>query len=58
MQARANREHAEWLLASRPTDATAMQWAVTATFYSALHAISAYLLARGTRATSIVDENE
>ena len=58
MQARANREHAEWLLASRPTDATAMQWAVTATIYSALHAISAYLLARGTRATSIVDENE
>ena len=29
-----------------------MQWAVTATFYSALHALSAYLLARGIQVTS------
>lgn len=46
-QARANRAHAEWLLASRPNDPTALQWAVTAAFYSALHGLTAYLLARG-----------
>lgn len=46
-QARANREHAEWLLTSRPNDPTALQWAVTATFYSALHGLTAYLMARG-----------
>ncbi len=43
-QARANRDHAEWLLASRPTDNTALQWAVTATFYSALHGLTGHLL--------------
>jgi hypothetical protein len=46
-QARANREHAEWLLASRSHDPTALQWAVTATFYSALHGLTAHLMSRG-----------
>lgn len=45
-EALANREHAEWLLASRPDDPVALRWAATATFYSALHAISAHLVAR------------
>ena len=47
VQARANRAHAEWLLTERPSDPTAMQWAVTAVFYNALHGLTAYLLARG-----------
>ena len=51
-QARANRSHAEWLLATSPSDSTALEWAVAAVFYSALHGISAYLLARGFRITS------
>ena len=46
-QARANRDHAEWLIATSPNDPTALQWAVTAAFYSALHALTAHLLARG-----------
>jgi hypothetical protein len=52
VQALANRDHAEWLLTAQPNDRTAMQWAVAAVFYSALHGISAYLLARGFRITS------
>lgn len=52
IQARANRDHAEWLLATRPADATARQWAVTATFYSALHGITSYLMRRGIRVSS------
>ncbi len=43
-QARENREHAEWLLATRPSDETALRWAVTAAFYCAVHAMTAYLL--------------
>ena len=50
-QARANRDHAEWLLASRPHDNTALQWAATAAFYSALHALTAHLLRIGVRVT-------
>lgn len=30
-------------------DPTALQWAVTATFYSVLHALTAHLLSRGVR---------
>ena len=48
-QARANRNHAEWLVATSPNDPTALQWAVTATFYSALHALTAHLLVRHVR---------
>jgi len=47
VQARANRAHAEWLLAMSPGDPTALQWAVTAAFYSGLHGLTAYLLAQG-----------
>jgi hypothetical protein len=47
IQARDNRAHAEWLVATSPTDPTALQWAVTATFYSALHGLTAYLMAQG-----------
>jgi uncharacterized protein (UPF0332 family) len=47
VQARENRSHAEWLLASRPQDPTTLQWAVTAAFYSALHGLTAHLMARG-----------
>jgi hypothetical protein len=50
-QARLNRDHAEWLLASRANDNTALQWAATAAFYSALHALTAYLLQRGVQVT-------
>lgn len=46
-QARANLAHAEWLLTMNPTDPTARQWAATAAFYSALQAITSYLLAQG-----------
>jgi hypothetical protein len=52
VQARANREHAEWLLVSRPTDPTALQWAVTAIFYSALHGLTAHLMGHGVTVTS------
>jgi hypothetical protein len=62
IQARANRDHAEWLLATRPNDPTARQWAVTATFYSALHGLTAHLGSRGvqvsdhrSRAQALVD---
>jgi hypothetical protein len=41
-----NRDHADWLVTTRPNDPIALRWAVTATFYSALHAISAHLVAR------------
>jgi uncharacterized protein (UPF0332 family) len=46
-QARANREFAEYLLRHRPSDPVAVQWAVTAAFYCALHCLQAHLLARG-----------
>lgn len=46
-EARANRDLAEHLLASRPNDPVYLRWAVTAAFYAGLHAITAYLVARG-----------
>ena len=46
-QARANCDHAEWLLSVRPVDPTALQWAVTVAFYGALHGLTAYLMSRG-----------
>lgn len=42
-QARANLAHAEGLLRATPADPTAMQWAVTAAFYCAVHCIEAHL---------------
>jgi uncharacterized protein (UPF0332 family) len=63
-QARANRDHAEWLLATSPSDPTARQWVVTATFYSALHGLTAYLMRQGVavkshsaRAKALADPN-
>jgi hypothetical protein len=49
IQARAHRDHAEWLLASRPGDLTALQWAVSAAFDSALHGLTGRLLRHGVR---------
>jgi uncharacterized protein (UPF0332 family) len=46
-QARASREFAEQLVRDRPSDPVALQWAVTAAFYCALHCLQAHLLARG-----------
>ena len=51
-KARGNRTHAEWLYAMRAHDQVALQWIVTAAFYSALHGVSAYLLARGVQVTN------
>ena len=51
-RARENRAHAEWLLAEKPDDPTALQWAVTAVFYSALHGLTAHLLARSVNVSS------
>jgi hypothetical protein len=44
-EALANRDHAEWLISERSNDPVALRWAATAVFYSALHAISAHLVA-------------
>lgn len=46
-QARANRDHAAWLVSTSPNDPTALQWAVTAIFYSALHGLTASQMIRG-----------
>src|SRR6266540_1706476 len=51
-QARENGAHAEWLLATNPSDPTALQWSVTATFYSALHGLTAYLMTQGVTSRS------
>jgi hypothetical protein len=51
-QARANRSHVEWLLASRPGDPIVLQWAVTVAFYSALHGLNAHLPNLGIRVRS------
>lgn len=42
-QARANRAHAEYLVRHHANDANALQWAVTAAFYSALHCLQGHL---------------
>ena len=51
----ANRAHAEWLLAEKANDPDALRWAVTATFYSALHAVSVHLVRRGIIVATHVD---
>jgi hypothetical protein len=56
-EALANRRIAEQLLASQANDPTALRWAVTASFYSALHALTAYLIARGVAVTSHDDRS-
>jgi hypothetical protein len=56
-EALANRRIAEQFLASQAHDPTALRWAVTATFYSALHALTAYLIARGVAVTSHDDRS-
>ena len=48
-QARVNRAHAEQLLKQSPTDPIALQWAVTAAFYCAVHRLQAHLVGRGAR---------
>jgi len=64
LQARANRAHAEWLLSVSPSDPTALHWAVTAAFYSALHGLTAHLMTQGitvsshaARAKALADPN-
>lgn len=51
-KARGNRSHAEWLFSMLPNDQIALQWVVTAVFYSALHGVSAYLLGLGVQVTN------
>lgn len=46
-QAGANRSHAEYLLEHASADPTAMQWAVTAAFYCAVHCMQAHLARNG-----------
>jgi hypothetical protein len=54
-EALAHRDHAEWLIAERPNDPVALRWAATATFYSAMHAVSAFLVARNITVSSHED---
>jgi hypothetical protein len=56
-QARANRAHAELLLATMPNDGTALQWSVTAAFYCTLHCLSAHLAQRGITVRRHVDRD-
>jgi hypothetical protein len=46
-QARDNLAFVEHLVRTSPDDPAAMQWAVTAAFYCALHCLEAYLAQRG-----------
>jgi hypothetical protein len=46
-QARRNRDFAGQLLKDYPNDSTALQWAVTAAFYCAVHCIEAHLAPYG-----------
>lgn len=55
LEAIANRDHAEWLISERSGDPVAMRWAATVIFYSALHAVSAYLVARNILVSSHED---
>jgi hypothetical protein len=51
MEAIANRRIAELLLSTQPQDAMALRWGVTMTFYSALYALAAHLIAHGLTVT-------
>lgn len=57
VEARANRRIAEQLLTEQANDPTALRWAVTVTFYSALHALTAHLVARGVTVVSHDDRS-
>ena len=46
-QERRNRAFAERLLVEHSTDATSVQWAVIAAFYSAVHCMQAHLMTLG-----------
>jgi len=46
-QARRNLALAQYLLRDHPNEATYVQWAVTVTFYCAVHCIQAHLLQHG-----------
>jgi len=46
-QARDNRAYAEWVFITAQSDPTALQWVVTAAFYSALHGLTAYPIGKG-----------
>lgn len=46
-EARANRAHAQYLLAHHTGNPTALRWAVTAAFYAAVHGMEAYLAGMG-----------
>ncbi len=54
-QTRRNRDFAAQLLKDYPSDPTAMQWAVTAAFYCAVHCIEAPLTTFGTTTRSHED---
>ena len=56
-EALANRRIAEQLLTLHANDPTALRWAVTATFYGALHALTAHLIALGVTVTSHEDRS-
>ena len=56
-EAIANRRIAEQLLASHAHDPTALRWAVTVTFYGALHALTAHLIALGVTVNSREDRS-
>jgi len=51
-QARGHRAYAEHLLVTYPTDPFALQWAVTAAFYAALHALSGHLIQHAVQVTN------
>ena len=54
-EALANRDHAEWLISEKSGDPVAMRWAATAIFYSAMHAVSAFLVAQNINVSSHQD---
>lgn len=54
-QARRNLAHAQFLLADHADDPTVVQWAVTATFYCAVHCVQSYLVRRGRKPSSHVE---
>lgn len=54
-EALANCDHAEWLISEKSGDPVAMRWAATAIFYSAMHAVSAFLVAQNINVSSHQD---
>ncbi len=56
-QARSNRAFAEYLLSQHAADRVSLQWAVTATFFCAVHCMQAYLLDHGVDPQSHLERN-